>query len=207
VTLNILENKIVKHVIIIEDEGGHHMIILASRSPRRAVLMKEAGLDFIVEPSDIEEFVDENLDPKDIVVELARLKATHVALKYPDDIVIGADTIVVHDDEVLGKPIDEIDAERMLKKLSNDKHTVYTAVYLVKSGMSKTILSSADVWMKQLSELEIRNYIKTNEPMDKAGAYAIQGEGGSLVDHYKGDFFTIVGLPLKDLLEALKTFN
>ena len=200
-------NKLPKRVIITIDEGGHDMIILASRSPRRAMLMKEAGLDFLQVPSDIEEDMDQDLDPKTLVIELAKLKAVHIAKTYPDDIVIGADTIVVKDDEILGKPVDEADAYRMLKMLSNDKHTVYTALYLVKGTQSKTVLSSADVWMKQLSDLEIRNYIETQEPMDKAGAYAIQGEGGKLVDHYKGDFFTIVGLPLKDLLEALKSFQ
>jgi septum formation protein len=95
----------------------------------------------------------------------------------------------------------------MLKLLSNDRHIVYTAVALVKGEKIKTFVSESEVSMKNLSDLEIWNYIKTGEPMDKAGAYAIQGEGGSLVDHYKGDFFTIVGLPLKDLLEALKTFK
>ncbi|MDO9628945.1 MAG: Maf family protein, partial [Acholeplasmataceae bacterium] len=90
--------------------------------------------------------------------------------------------------------------------LSNDRHIVYTAVALVKGEKIKTFISASEVWMKNLSDLEIKNYIKTGEPMDKAGAYAIQGDGGSLVDHYKGDFFTIVGLPLKELLEQLKGF-
>jgi septum formation protein len=92
----------------------------------------------------------------------------------------------------------------MLRLLSNDRHVVYTAVALVKGDQVKSFVSESEVWMKNLSDLEIKNYIKTGEPMDKAGAYAIQGEGGQLVDHYKGDFFTIVGLPLKELLEQLK---
>jgi septum formation protein len=183
------------------------MLVLASSSPRRAKLMKDAGLDFIVEPSYIDEDIDEKMKPADFVVELAKLKAVHVAGKYPNDIVIGADTIVVYEEQILGKPKDEQDAYRMLKLLSNDRHIVYTAVALVKGEKIKTFVSESEVSMKNLSDLEIWNYIKTGEPMDKAGAYAIQGEGGSLVDHYKGDFFTIVGLPLKDLLEALKTFK
>jgi septum formation protein len=182
------------------------MLILASGSPRRAKLMKDAGLDFIVEPSFLDEFADEKQKPADYVTELAKMKAVHVAKNHPNDIVIGADTIVVYEDQILGKPKDEEDAYRMLKLLSDDRHVVYTAVALVKGEKIKTFISESEVWMKSLSDLEIKNYIKTKEPMDKAGAYAIQGDGGSLVDHYNGDFFTIVGLPLKDLLEQLKGF-
>ncbi len=180
------------------------MLILASSSPRRAKLLKDAGLDFIVVPSHLEEFVDEKYKPAELVLELAKQKALCVAVKYPDDIIIGADTIVVFEDQVLGKPRDEEDAYRMLRLLSNDRHVVYTAVALVKGDQVKSFVSESEVWMKNLSDLEIKNYIKTGEPMDKAGAYAIQGEGGQLVDHYKGDFFTIAGLPLKELLEQLK---
>lgn len=180
------------------------MLILASSSPRRAKLLKDAGLDFIVVPSHLEEFVDEKYKPAELVLELAKQKALSVAAKHPDDVIIGADTIVVFEDQVLGKPRDEEDAYRMLRLLSNDRHVVYTAVALVKGDQVKSFVSESEVWMKNLSDLEIKNYIKTGEPMDKAGAYAIQGEGGQLVDHYKGDFFTIVGLPLKELLEQLK---
>ncbi len=180
------------------------MLILASSSPRRAKLLKDAGLDFVVVPSHLEEFVDEKYKPAELVLELAKQKALCVAANYPDDIIIGADTIVVFEDQVLGKPRDEEDAYRMLRLLSNDRHVVYTAVALVKGDQVKSFVSESEVWMKNLSDLEIKNYIKTGEPMDKAGAYAIQGEGGQLVDHYKGDFFTIVGLPLKELLEQLK---
>ncbi|MEF3693317.1 MAG: Maf family protein, partial [Acholeplasmataceae bacterium] len=105
------------------------------------------------------------------------------------------------------KPKDEEDAYRMLKRLSSERHIVYTAVALVKGKKIHTFITEAEVSMKPLSDLEIHNYIKTGEPMDKAGAYGIQGDGGNLVDHYKGDFFTIVGLPLKDLMEALKNFQ
>ncbi len=182
------------------------MYILASSSPRRAKLLKDAGLDFIVIPSLVDEIVDEKYKPNELVVELAKLKALSVAKDYPNDIVIGADTIVVFEDQVLGKPKDEEDAYRMLKLLSDDRHVVYTAVALIKGDKIKTFVSETEVWMKNLSDLEIWNYIHTGEPMDKAGAYGIQGEGGSLVDHYKGDFFTIVGLPLKDVLDNLKNF-
>ncbi|MDX9692061.1 MAG: Maf family protein [Acholeplasmataceae bacterium] len=184
------------------------MLILASSSPRRAKLLQDAGLDFIVEPSHVDENIeDEKLKPHELVLELAKMKALSVAAKYPNDIVIGADTIVVYEDEVLGKPKDEEDAYRMLKKLSGERHVVYTAVALSRGEQMVSFVSETEVSMKVLSDLEIRNYIDTKEPMDKAGAYGIQGEGGNLVDHYKGDFFTIVGLPLKELMENLKKFK
>ncbi len=182
------------------------MLILASNSPRRIKLLKDTGLDFMVIPSHIKEVIDEKLKPQDMAIELATKKAIHVAAKHPKDIVIGADTIVVFENEILGKPKNEEDAYRMLKLLSGERHVVYTAIALVKGEKIKTFYSETEVSMKSLSDLEIRDYIKTGEPMDKAGAYGIQGEGGKLVDHYKGDFFTIEGLPLKDLLEALKDF-
>lgn len=182
------------------------MLILASNSPRREKLLKDAGLDFVIVPSHLDEVIEEKLKPQDLATELAKMKAIHVAASHPNDVVIGADTIVVFQDEVLGKPKDDQDAYRMLKLLSGERHVVYTAVALVRGEKIKTFVSATEVSMKSVSDLEIWDYIKTKEPMDKAGAYAIQGEGAKLVDNYKGDFFTIVGLPLKDLLEALKDF-
>lgn len=183
------------------------MLILASSSPRRAKLLSDLGLEFMIEPSHLDEdAIDPKLKPVEQVMELAKQKALQVAKIHPEDTIIGADTIVVHEDVILGKPKDEEDAYRMLKRLSGDRHIVYTAVALVKGEKTHVFVSESEVSMKPLSDLEIRNYIQTGEPMDKAGAYGIQGEGGQLVDHYKGDFFTIVGLPLKDLMEALKSF-
>lgn len=183
------------------------MIILASSSPRRSKLLKDAGVDFIVEPSDIEELIDETLEPKEIVVSLAEQKAEAVSIKHHDDIVIAADTIVVFNGEILGKPKDEDDAYRMLKMLSNETHQVFTGVALQQGDKKHSFCSKTEVKMKKLSELEINGYIQTKEPMDKAGAYGIQGLGGALVESYQGDFFTIVGLPLKDLLQALNEFT
>lgn len=180
------------------------MLILASGSSRRAKLLKDAGLDFIIEASDVEEVFDPELKPEDIVVNLALQKAKAVFEKHPEDTIIAADTIVVFGDEILGKPEDEKDAYRMLKLLSNDTHSVYTGVAILKGKETRTFFSRTDVTMKALSDLEIHNYIATGEPMDKAGAYGIQGDGGELVDHFNGDFFTIVGLPLKDVLQALQ---
>ncbi len=183
------------------------MIILASSSPRRAKLLKDAGIDFLVEASDIEEVIDEHLVPKDIVIDLAIQKAEVVSIKHPEDTIIAADTIVVFNNQILGKPSDEEDAYRMLKMLSSETHEVFTGVALQRGEKKYSFCSKTEVKMKKLSDLEIREYIKTKEPMDKAGAYGIQGLGGALVESYQGDFFTIVGLPLKDLLFALNKFT
>lgn len=183
------------------------MIILASSSPRRSKLLKDAGLTFKIVSSDIEEVYDETLEPKEIAMYLAELKAKHIAKDYPNDVVIGADTIVVYDQKILGKPKDEDDAMHMLSMLSNQCHEVYTGVSLIKNNQIETFVSQTRVCMKPLSKLEIEAYIKTGEPMDKAGAYGIQGDGGALVERYDGDFFTIMGLPLKEVLNRLKNFE
>lgn len=183
------------------------MIILASSSPRRAKLLSDAGITFRVVPSKIVETFDNHKKPQELVIGLASMKALDVAMQHPQDIILGADTIVVYHDEVLGKPKDKEDAYRMLKMLSGEHHTVYTGVALVKADQIKTFYSEAEVVMKPLSDIEINNYIQSGEPLDKAGAYAIQGKGSALVESYKGDFLTIVGLPLKDVLEMLETFK
>ena len=183
------------------------MIILASGSPRRAKLLKDAGVDFRVITSDVEEIFDPNLKPDEIVMHLAKLKTRHVSIKYPNDAVLGADTMVVLDDEILGKPTDENDAFDMLKKLSNRCHTVYTGVSIMKGNQEETFYCQTEVCIKPLSDLEIKAYIKTKEPMDKAGAYGIQGEGSKLVERYQGDFFTVMGLPLKEVIKKLKNFE
>ncbi|MFA5560790.1 MAG: Maf family protein [Acholeplasmataceae bacterium] len=183
------------------------MLILASKSARRIKLLQDAGFTFKVVESQVDEESVDITRPKELTLELAKLKAMSVAVMYPEDTVIGADTVVVYEDEILGKPKDEEDAYRMLKKLSGETHVVYTAVVIIQKDKIKTLLAEAEVSMKPITDFEIYNYIETGEPMDKAGSYAIQGEGGKLVDNYKGDFFTIVGLPLKDVVEALKEFS
>lgn len=180
------------------------MLILASGSARRQKLLRDAGLEFDIEVSDVEEFFDPQKNPEDIVTDLALQKAQSVFSKHPEDTVIAADTIVVFGNDILGKPENEQDAYRMLKLLSNETHSVFTGVAILKGEEKRVFFSRSDVTMKALSDLEIHNYIATGEPMDKAGAYGIQGDGGALVDHFSGDFFTIVGLPLKDVLQSLK---
>jgi len=183
------------------------MYILASNSPRRKKLLEDAGVPFKVVVPDVDETVLEKMKPEKMVMMLAKKKAQAVFDQYPDDIIIAADTIVVKDGEVLGKPKDEADAYRMLKLLDNDMHEVYTGVCILNSQKEVVFFTMSEVWMKNYNDLQIYEYIKTGEPMDKAGSYAIQGLGEQFVDHYSGDFFTIVGLPLKSLLQELKRFE
>ncbi len=185
-------------------KGGTTMLILASSSSRRAKLLKDAGLEFIIDPSHVEEIIKADLKPEEIVVDLALQKGKAVFQNHLEDTVIAADTIVVFGDQILGKPENEEDAYNMLKLLSNDTHCVYTGVAILKGDKEHVFYTKSEVTMKALSDLEIHNYIKTGEPMDKAGAYGIQGNGGELVDHFNGDFFTIVGLPLKNVLQVLQ---
>ncbi len=183
------------------------MYILASNSPRRKKLLEDAGVTFKIVSLNVDETVNEKMKPDKLVMVLAKRKAQAVLDIQPDDIIIAADTVVVKDGEVLGKPKDEADAYRMLKLLDNDKHEVYTGVCILSKEKEVLFYTMSEVWMKNYNDLQIYDYIKTGEPMDKAGSYAIQGLGEQFVDHYNGDFFTIVGLPLKTLLQELKNFE
>lgn len=178
-------------------------IILASASPRRRELLAQAALDFSVCPSDVEEnFTDK--EPERVVVNLASVKALDVAakqLKFDDDrIVLGADTIVVCDKQILGKPKDDEDAKRILRILSGHTHYVYTGVCFVENRggalISHTFFEKTDVTMYDMTEDQISWYVSTREPSDKAGAYGIQGIGGVFVSSICGDYNNVVGLPL-----------
>jgi septum formation protein len=182
------------------------MIILASKSPRREQLLREAGIKFIICPSDVDEDIDLNMSPEAIVMELAKQKAQAVFLKYPNDIIIGADTIVVLGNQILGKPKDQEDAYHMLKTLSGKTHQVFTGVTIISKEKTESFLSESQVTMKPFSHENIKKYVESLEPMDKAGAYAIQGLGSQLVEKYEGDFYTIMGLPIFELLTKLKSF-
>lgn len=183
------------------------MYILASNSPRRKKLLEDAGVTFKIVSLNVDETVTEKMKPEKLVMVLAKRKAQAVLDINPDDIIIAADTIVVKDGEILGKPKDEADAYRMLKLLDNDRHEVFTGVCILSKEKEVIFYTMSEVWMKNYNDLQIYDYIKTGEPMDKAGSYAIQGLGEQFVDHYNGDFFTIVGLPLKTLLQELKNFE
>jgi septum formation protein len=183
------------------------MIVLASASPRRQELLRNAGIPFTVQPADIIEAPLAGESPRDCAERLAREKALAVSLSRPRDYVLGADTIVVVDDTILGKPRDRDDAARMLRLLSGRTHVVITGVCLVGAGdsgqgtvASKTKIQTASettlVKMCDLSDDEIRDYVATGEPMDKAGAYAIQGIASRWIPRIEGDYSNVVGLPV-----------
>lgn len=183
------------------------MLILASQSPRRKDLLEQKGLKFSIVPSDFDESIISEETPQSYVKRLAYHKAKSVLEKYPNDLIIGADTIVVHNQEIIGKPKDEQDAFLMLKRLVGQKHHVYTAVSLVNREKDVTWLSYAEVTFKHVSDDDLWNYVKTKEPMDKAGAYGIQGIGSFLVLSYYGNYHTIMGLPIDEVMEQLSLFE
>lgn len=181
-------------------------IILASQSPRRRELLGQMGFqDFEIIPAVGEEEADRSLPITEYVEQLALHKAAEVAARVndPDAIVIGADTIVVHHDEILGKPRNQAHAFQMLSNLSGSRHMVYTGVALIQGERRITGHEGTKVRFCALTEQEILAYIATGEPMDKAGAYGIQGRGGLLVDSIEGDFYNVVGLPICRLSRML----
>lgn len=179
-------------------------LILASGSPRRSELLKLAGYDFSVIPADCEERFDSSLSPKNAVMALAEQKALHISVKYPDKTVIGADTTVFCENRPLGKPKNVKDAAEMLKMLSGRVHKVITAVAIAKEEKTEKLFAEeTEVEFYPLSDFEIDEYIKTGEPMDKAGAYGIQGKGALLIKGIKGDYYNVMGLPVARLSREL----
>lgn len=186
-------------------------IILASASPRRKSLMDVLGLNFEIKVSDCEEKIDINANVEDIVMSLSLQKAQAVAKESDkDSIVIGADTVVSYQNEILGKPKDKQDAIRMLTLLSGNTHSVYTGFTIINT-IDNTIITDyekTDVTFKPLTENEIIDYVNTNDPMDKAGAYSIQGIASSFVEILDGDYNNVVGLPIYKLSKYLyNSFN
>ena len=181
-------------------------IILASASPRRKEILQNTKLKFEIQKSDIEEVILENESPESMVVRLAYEKALDVAKNNEDALVIGADTVVVIDDKILGKPKDETEAYNMIKLLSGKTHYVITGFALINLSLNKKIVDCqiSQVTFKELSEATIKDYIQTKESLDKAGAYGIQGYGGLLVKNIQGDYFNIVGLPISKISDCLK---
>lgn len=173
--------------------------ILASASPRRKELLAMFISDFAVCPSDIPEIVPNDLPIEEHSEYLARLKANDIAQKYPEDIIIGADTSVILGNEILGKPKNREDAKRMLKTLSGNTHKVITGCAVVKNGVCKSFSVVTEVEFFELTDTEIENYLDTNEYCDKAGSYGIQGFGGLFVKGIKGDYYNVVGLPIAHL--------
>lgn len=172
-------------------------IILASGSPRRRKILSEMGYDFEIAVADVDENIIPDEPPRNHVLRLSSKKAEKVADDYPDDIVIGADTAVVLNGEILGKPVSESDAFEMLKWLSGKTHTVYTGLcILVKSeDLKKSDYDKTDVTFNELPENRIKEYVSSGEPLDKAGSYGIQGMGSFLVKNYAGELDTVIGFP------------
>ena len=190
----------------------HKPLILASQSPRRQEILTLAGLDFTVHPAEGES-APEGLSPYERVCELARSKAGQIAPLYPNSLILGSDTMVVLDDVALGKPCDAEDAVEMLLSLQGRSHQVMTGVWVIETDDAGNVVkedgftdvTAVDFWA--FSEDEAREYVATKEPMDKAGAYGIQGKGMRLVKGINGDFFTVMGLPGGRLIRFLKAFD
>lgn len=186
------------------------LLVLASSSPRRVALLEMLGLPFVQRPSAAEaELPAGPVDPVTWTREQALAKARDVASTLPSGLVIGADTVVALDGEVFGKPRDRDHAARMLARLSGRRHEVTTGVAVVDaaSGRAEVAATTTQVWMRDLSPPEIAAYIATGEPLDKAGAYAIQGLGATLVPRIAGCYFNVVGLPLSLLADLLGRFG
>ncbi len=181
-------------------------LILASASPRRMELLRNITEDFVVIPSDAEEIIPDDLSPEKAPAFLSKIKALAIAKKHPESLVIGADTGVFIDGEMLGKPADKEDARKMLSRLSGRTHKVITGCTVCKGDATVSFSQTTLVTFFELSKQDIEDYISTSEPYDKAGAYGIQGKGCLLVEKIEGDYFNVVGLPVAKITRKLKEF-
>lgn len=183
-------------------------IVLASQSPRRKELLGRMGLEFVTQASKIDESAFDGLEARELVATLSREKAQWIARQLDGEtLVIGADTVVVRDGAALGKPKDAEDAVAMLLSLSGRDHQVCTGVTVCRGERVLTQVEETQVTFRELTEAEVRQYVSTGEPMDKAGAYGIQGLGGLLVEGIRGDYSNVVGLPVCRLGQMLKDFG
>lgn len=182
-------------------------LFLASGSPRRKELLAQLGYEFDIVLPDIEEAKQDHEQAKDYVLRLSTEKAqAGLALAKPDSIVLGSDTVVVCDNQVLEKPKSYADSKRMLDLLSGRQHQVMTAVSVVSSEQQRSVVVITDVWFKNLTEEEIQQYWQSGEPCDKAGSYGIQGLGGRFVTRIEGSYHAVVGLPLFETDQLLQEF-
>jgi len=180
------------------------MLVLASQSPRRSEILRQAGIPFTIRTADVDEAVAPGETPAAYVVRLAEAKARAVAAA-PGEIVLGADTTVVVDRQILAKPADAADARRMLSLLSGRRHEVLTGICLFRDGQAECEYAVTEVEFAALSEAEIEEYVASGEPMDKAGAYAIQGLASKFVQRIDGDYFNVMGLPVARVYGKLKS--
>ncbi|HKZ56943.1 MAG TPA: Maf family protein [Thermodesulfovibrionales bacterium] len=184
-------------------------IILASASPRRKEILRKTGLNFSVCTSDYKEDINLSLKPRALAKFLSRKKAETVAHKYKNAIIIAADTFIVFKNRLLGKPHTDKEAEKMLNMLNGKAHSVITGFTIMDTASKKILSRSVEtkVYFKKLGRKEINAYVRSKEPLDKAGAYAIQGLGSVFIERIDGDFLNVVGLPLLALTESLKKFG
>ncbi len=184
-------------------------IILASSSPRRKELLEKAGLCFEVDAGNCPENLSSELEPHQLAMQISLEKAQSVAGKYPDAVIIGADTFGVLDGRIIGKPGTAEEARAMLKSIGGKCHLVITGYSIIDTACGKSVSGTVEtrVYIKELTPEEIDAYVKTGEPLDKAGAYAIQGLGALFVEKIEGDYFNVVGLPVYALMNALKEFG
>lgn len=184
-------------------------IILASASPRRKEILRKTGLNFSICTSDYKEDINLSLKPRALAKFLSRKKAETVAHKYKNAIIIAADTFIVFKNRLLGKPHTDKEAEKMLNMLNGKAHSVITGFTIMDTASKKILSRSVEtkVYFKKLGRKEINAYVRSKEPLDKAGAYAIQGLGSVFIERIDGDFLNVVGLPLLALTESLKKFG
>lgn len=177
-------------------------LVLASKSPRRSEILKNAGFEFVIRTADADETIADGINPEDAVVILAARKAKAVK-RANDEMVLGADTIVVLDDKILGKPKDREDAFNMLKSLSGRVHSVFTGVCAISDKGSITFAEETKVEFYPLTDEEINTYIDSNDCYDKAGAYGIQGLASKFIKGINGDYFNVVGLPISSVYKKI----
>lgn len=178
-------------------------IILASASPRRKEILELADLKFDVMPSDAQEITTKTA-PNEVVMELASIKAKDIYKKSEkQSMIVGADTVVEYQGQILGKPTDKADAKRMLTMLSGQTHEVYTGVCVIEDGKTKTFYEETKVTFYEISDEQINHYIKTGEPMDKAGSYGIQGKAAVFIKGIEGDYYNVVGFPIARFLQEI----
>lgn len=178
-------------------------IILASASPRRKEILELADLKFDVMPSDAQEITTKTA-PNEVVMELASIKAKDIYKKSEkQSMIVGADTVVAYQGQILGKPTDKADAKRMLTMLNGQTHEVYTGVCVIEDGKTKTFYEETKVTFYEISDEQINHYIKTGEPMDKAGSYGIQGKAAVFIKGIEGDYYNVVGFPIARFLQEI----
>lgn len=181
--------------------------VLASQSPRRKELLLQAGYSFDIQPSHVNETLPSSLFSKEAVKKLAYDKGKQVSTLFPNSVVLAADTVVVKDDDILGKPANPAEAKSMLERLSGSSHDVYTAVAICSSQREKVWIEKTTVHFYPLSPSLITSYVETGEPFDKAGGYGIQEKGALFVQKIEGDYYNVVGLPLSRVYRELHHFS